>query len=199
MDPCRHLMFMSESPAWIDIATDFAIPLIAERGLGALTPAAIAKAARCSRQAIHQRFGSAEALRRSVAARFLGRWERWLDVRVHLYGVAGLLPDSHDAVSWARVWLALSAHAALDSEVATSVAEIHQAERALVGRALTRQGAEESDVSPEVSEGVITTVHAVVGGLRADRCHHGSSYEEVRGTLEAAIGLVGRGYPSVVA
>lgn len=199
MDPCRNLIFEAESPAWIDIATDFGIPLISEGGLEAVTPAAIAKPARCSRQAVHQRLGSAAALRRAVTARFLGRWERWLDVRVHRYGLAGLLPDSDDTVAWGRVWLALSAHAALDSEMATWVSRIHQVERDLVRTALAplvAGGAE--DVSGNF-EGAVAAVHAVVGGTRVHRCHHGSSFEEVRGALEAALELVGRGDPAAVA
>jgi AcrR family transcriptional regulator len=192
-------MFLPESPAWVDIATDFGIPLIAEGGLGAVTPAAIARPARCSRQAVHQRLGSAEALRRSVAARFLGRWERWLDVRVQQYGVDGLLPDSDDALAWARVWLALGAHAVLDTELAAWVVGIHQTERSLVRSALTRKWADELGMSSEFSEDVVATVHAVVGGIRVDRCHHGSSFEEACAVLDAALRLVGQGYLSAVA
>jgi AcrR family transcriptional regulator len=198
VDPCRHLLFATDSVAWIDIATDLGIPLIAEGGFGAITPAAIAKLARCSRQAVHQQLGSAEILRRAVSARFLARWSRWVDVRVYLEGISGLLPDTEEVSSWTRVWLACCAHAVSDSEVATWVADVHATERAVVRSALTRRWA--SDLgSAQVPEGVVATVQSTVTGLRVTRCHLGASVEEACSTLDATLGLVRPESPPAVA
>ena len=198
MDPCRHLMFAPASVAWIDIATDLGIPLIAKGGLGALTPAAIAKPAGCSRQAVHQQLGSAEAMRRAVAARFLARWSRWVDVRAYLEGITGLLPDTEEVTDWVRVWLACCAYTATDTEVARWVADVHASERAVVRSALTRFNS--SDNGPaQIPDGVTATLQATVTGLRVARCHFGAPFEEVRSTLDATLGLVRQEDPPAVA
>lgn len=190
-------MFAPASVAWIDIATDLGTTHRG-RGLGALTPAAIAKPAGCSRQAVHQQLGSAEAMRRAVAARFLARWSRWVDVRAYLDGIAGLLPDTEEVTDWVRVWLACCAYTANDTEVAKWVADVHAIERAVVRSALARFSS--SDTGPaQVPDGVTATVQAAVTGLRVARCHFAVPYEEVRNTLDATLGLLRLEYPPAVA
>jgi AcrR family transcriptional regulator len=199
MDPCRNLMFAPDSAAWIDIATDLGIPLIADGGFGAITPAAIARPARCSRQAVHQQLGSSEALRRSVCARFLARWSRWVDVRAYQDGIAGLLPDTEEVALWTRVWLACCAYAVSDTEVAAWVADVHATERAVVRSALTQRRAVHLGTRPQVPDGAVATVQAAVTGLRLECCQLGASFEEVRRTLDATLALIDRDSPSAVA
>ncbi|HEX6148340.1 TetR family transcriptional regulator C-terminal domain-containing protein [Nocardioides sp.] len=152
MDPLRHLMLAPDSAARIDLVTDLAIPLVAAEGLVAATPRAIAELAGCTRQAVHQWFGDQTGLRHVVANRFTGRWARWAEIRVHHYGVLGLLPDSPDVRDWTRVWLALAEAAGRDQTVAECVA---------AGRAT-----ELDLVRARVGQTTADAVHALVEGLR---------------------------------
>jgi AcrR family transcriptional regulator len=192
-------MFAPASAAWVDIATDLGIPLIADGGFGAITPAAIARPARCSRQAVHQQLGSSEALRRSVCARFLSRWSRWSDVRAYQGGIAALLPDTEEVALWTRAWLACCAHGVSDTQVAAWVSDAHATERAVVRSALTRRWAVHLGTRPQVPDDAVAMVQAAITGLRLECCQFGASYEEVRRTLDATLELVDRDSPSAVA
>jgi AcrR family transcriptional regulator len=152
VDPLEHLMLTPHSAARYDLSTDLAIPLVAAEGLGALTPRAIGELAGCSRQAVHQWFGDQTGLRRAVAARFTSRWVRWTDVRVYLYGVLGLLPDSSTVREWTRVWLSFIEAAPRDSYIADCIA----AGRSREVEVITAQ------LGPTLADGV----HALVEGLR---------------------------------
>lgn len=67
-------MLTPDSPAPVDMATDLTIPVIVARGLPGVTPRVIGEAVGCSRQAVHQWFGSASELQWVVASRFAARW-----------------------------------------------------------------------------------------------------------------------------
>ena len=165
-------MLAPDSPARIDIATDMAIPLISREGFGAVTPAAVARSARCSRQAVHQWFGDQHALRRAVAGRFAARWSRWLTIRTGSHGLPGLLLECDDVGSWCRVWLAMVELAARDEAVGDLVTSLRVREREAVRGALP----------PSVPVG---EAHALLEGLRVQLCHHRPALD-----FEAACALV---------
>lgn len=165
MDAHRHLMLAPDSALREDIATDLGIPILAEGGVAALTPKAVGDRLGCSRQAVHQWFGSQQPLRHVVATRFAARWGRWIHVRVHTGGVAGLLPvgeesDRADVVGWCRAWLALAEHAPRDGSLADLVEGVRCQERQVVARQLA------SD--PQSDR--VALVHGLVEGLRVGLC-----------------------------
>lgn len=170
MDSHRHLMLAPDSALREDIATDIGIAILAEGGVAALTPKAVGDRLGCSRQAVHQWFGSQEPLRHVVATRFSVRWGRWIHARVHSGGVAGLLPvvdepvgvesDRADVVCWCRAWLALAEHAPRDGRLADLVEGVKCQERQAVARQLAGE--------PGCDR--VAMVHALVEGLRVGLC-----------------------------
>lgn len=165
MDSHRHLMLAPDSALRADIATDLGMAVLAEGGVPALTPKAVGDRLGCSRQAVHQWFGSQESLLQVVATRFCVRWERWTRARVHCGGLAGLLPvgedaDRDDVVGWCRVWLALVDHAPRDVRIAGLVDEVRRRDRQEVAGLL----GSDSDSDRAV------LVHALVEGLRLGLC-----------------------------
>src|SRR5690349_5746113 len=69
-------MFTNGSLAKADLATNVAIPLVAEGGWGALTLRSMASAANVTPQAIAAWFPSATAMRVAIAGRYGQRWIR---------------------------------------------------------------------------------------------------------------------------
>jgi AcrR family transcriptional regulator len=188
-------MLTPDSAARIDMATDLAIPVIAERGLRAVTPREIAALAGCSRQAVHQWFGSQEDLRVAVAARFVARWTRWLDVREHVDGLAALLPDCAEVLAWTRAWLALVEAAHRDPQLGRLVDVGRTQERDLVQTALHRVTPRHLDDDRLVP--ATTLVHALVEGLRAQLSHGEprTTWVEAATVLDQTVAAVRSGGP----
>ncbi len=101
---------------------------------------------------MHQWFGDQNGLRRAVAARFTSRWIRWADVRVYMYGVVGLLPDSPSVRDWTRVWLSFIEAATRDSYIGDCIADGRSREVEVISAQLGPMPAD--------------AVHALVEGLR---------------------------------
>ena len=160
MDPQTHLMLRPDSARREDLATDVGLGIVAEGGLAALTPKAVAVRSGCTRQAVHQWFGGHEELRRVVANVFGVRWRRWVEVRVHADGLIGLLPDSEQTVAWCRVWLAVVEHAPRDQRIAAVVDAVRYAEHEVIA----------TDLGCASDSDRVGLVHSVVDGLRLHLC-----------------------------
>ena len=187
----EDLMLAPCSMALVDIATDLSMPVIALRGLSGVTPSAVAEAAGCSRQAVHQWFGSRTDLQRAVAGRFVARWTRWCDARTHSHGPVGLLPDCEQVVAWTRVWLALVETAHRDLPVAEVVGQGRSWERELVARSLRRDGV--------TDRRAVALVHALGQGLRQQLATGGAialGWAEATSLLGVATDAVRPGAPS---
>ncbi len=138
------------------MATDRAIPVIAAGGVAAVTPAGLAKVAKCSRQAVAQWFGSTSDLRAAVVRCFLARWAAWHRSRADGYGITGYLPTDPDDLVFTVVWLAIAAFERHDETVADLLRVHRDAER----EAILRMDA----------EGGPDLVLALVHGLRHAVC-----------------------------
>jgi hypothetical protein len=75
-------MFRDRSLNRGDIATDLAIPLLAEGGWPAMTLAAVAARGNMKRQSVAQWFGNVEATREMVAWQYTRRWLRLLSAQL---------------------------------------------------------------------------------------------------------------------
>ena len=171
MDDLRDLMFAEDSIARADVATDLSIPLVVAGGLSAVTPGAVAVAAKCTRHAVHQWFGGQESLRRAVAARFTARRTHWADVRVHHYGLPGLLPDCDAVVEWERVWLAVVELGLRDPEVADCIGYCRAREVETVTRALRRRLFELVEpTAAEIPASAVTELRALIQGFCVELC-----------------------------
>ena len=156
MDSQRHLMLTPDSVRREDIATDLGLAIIATDGLSALTPQAVGARCGYTRQAVHQWFGGHQELR-WVVANVLGvRWSRWVDVRAHMDGLPGFLPDCDEVLGWCRAWLAVVEHAPRDPRIAAVVDAVRHTERQVIAALLS------SD--PESDR--VVGCHALVEGLR---------------------------------
>lgn len=192
VDPCRHLMLEEHSPASVAMATDLAIPIVADGGITALTPKTIGDRAGCSRQAVHQWFPG-QRLSRVVAVRFLARWRQWVAVRVRCGGVAGLLPEDDEVAAWTRVWLALVELGVRDPEISPLVEETRRWEMDVIRAASTRRcpGTGLTRGGPSSEE--VLALHCLVEGLRLRLCRPGESagaatFDAARQILENAVG-----------
>lgn len=183
MEDFEHLMLAPESVALADIATDLAIPVVAAQGLPALTPQAIAHAARCSRQAVHQWFGSRHELQKAVARRFTARWEIWCQLRVGQYGAVGLLPDSAPVLAWTRVWLALTEAAPRDPDLTVAVR---------AGRAQERAALDSLVREPPGPVRTADLLHALLDGLRWQLVSGapGSGFDDAAAMLNRVLGAL---------
>lgn len=170
-------MLAAYSSAPIDIATDLAIPLLARRGVPGVTPSAVAGAAGCTRQAVHQWFGGQQTLRVAVAGRFVARWSRWMDLRVRGLGPVALLPLDDDELQWTAARLALAEQGRVDPELGPLLAELDALELSAVRASL---GAADEDCA---------IIMAVVGGLRAAECrgHEPLTLDEAQALLQHAL------------
>lgn len=167
MDCYRHLMLTPDSAARIDILTDLGIPIVEAAGLHALTPAAVARPAEMTRQAVSQWVGAGPALRLAFARRFAARWRRWTDVRVYFHGPGGLIPDSPPVREWTRVWLAIE-ECALREPAFADLSRGHDAyEKSLLVRHLQHDIAARHDVAASVLTTSVAPLHALVRGLRS--------------------------------
>lgn len=162
-------MFRDRSLNRAEMATDLAIPLLAEHGWAGLTVAAIAARGNMRRQSVAQWFGNVEAMREQIAWRYARRWLLLLsDQLTVLYGAdspdAGkvaqlLLPKDDDGIVFARIWLSVGEAGRSDTSIgaATTFAEAEQ--HAMVERWL-----------PRAEQRELHAVTALVTGLRAHLC-----------------------------
>ncbi len=160
-------MFRLSSPHKADMATDMAIPLIAESGWSAMTLRALGRAAKISGPAVAAWYGSVERLHEVIAARYGHRWLQLVFLRLPGYhndvGVgeilATLLPADEDEVALTRVWLAIQEAGRTEPRVGAVVAAIESQEEDLLARRLETRS----------DEAMI-----VLRGLRAAMCAPGT-------------------------
>lgn len=191
-------MLEEDSPASVAIATDLAIPVIAEHGMGAVTPKSIADRAGCSRQAVHQWFRG-EPISRVVAARFAARWRQWAAVRVRCEGVAGLLPENDDVATWTRVWLGLVELGGRDPEIASMVEAMRDCEVDLIRSALTWRGKGPGGPPALPPDHEVLAVHCLMEGLRlrlltpveASPAGRAMTFDIAQRILDGAVGTSG--------
>lgn len=196
MDCYRQLMFAPDSAARIDVLADLGIPIVAAAGLHSLTPAAVARPAEMTRQAVSQWCGPGPALRLSFARRFAARWRRWTDARVYFYGPSGLIPDSPPTREWTRVWLAIEECALREPEFADLVRDHDAYETSLLIRHLQRDIFARRDVAVSVLTPTVAPLHALVRGLRSREAAERVAVDETttsrhaqRTVSEAAVAL----------
>ena len=170
-------MFSGGSLAKADLATNLAIPLLAEGGWSALTLRNVARASNVTPQAIAAWFPSVDAMRAAVAGRYGQRWigergclarrrvmERQIsDQSVGLPQVAlALLPQTWLEQVYDGVWLTVVEAARWDEALRSEVAAIEEAERDLVARLLHGLGGRDADRL----ERDVDLVLAIVRGMR---------------------------------
>lgn len=182
-DELRYLprsvtMFSQGTTARAELATNLAIPIVAEGGWGALTQRNLAKAGNVTPQAIAAWFPSVVTMRAAVAARYGDRWirERGYLARTRAGAarsapetptvedvVVALLPHARHEEVFDGIWLTIVEAGRWDAAVGAAVTATHERERELVGDLLDppRQRAVEA-LDPDVD-----LVLTVVRGLRA--------------------------------
>ncbi|TGN63720.1 hypothetical protein EXE59_06955 [Nocardioides eburneiflavus] len=185
--PTTGPMFSRTSPAKADLATDLAIPLLAQGGWSALTLRKMAKAGNVTPPAIAAWFPSVHEMRAAIAQRYGERWlrERGYVARRRLWWPAldetsalptvglpdGVLPRAALALlpaTWLEkvfdgVWLTVVEAGRWDEEIASSVAAVLAAERDLVAELLGGgPGLGQAPLEQDVD-----LVLATVRGLRA--------------------------------
>lgn len=180
-------MFSNGSLAKADLATNVAIPLMAEGGWGALTLRNMASAANVTPQAIAAWFPSVAAMRVAIAERYGLRWVR---ERGHVARrrtsrepvqclspaqvALALLPETWAESMFDRVWLAVVEAGRWDDGVGTAVATIEEQERDLVLRLMTsaeapERPAEDVDLALALTRGVRIARTAAHDPLTAER------------------------------
>jgi hypothetical protein len=183
VDDFHHLMLEPDSASRHAMVTDLGITLVGDRGWSALTPASLGQALGLTRQAVHRWFGDQHTLRLVFARQFCGRWERWIDVRVHAYGFAGLLPRSDQSRRWARVWLALVEQAGRDGDFGAVVRHARRSEAEVLARRLATLAREGHGVALSPTPRFVMSLQAGVEGLRVRACQPGAP-DEVHACLE---------------
>jgi AcrR family transcriptional regulator len=180
-------MFSRTSPAKADLATDLAIPLMAQGGWSALTLRNMAREGNVTPQAIAAWFPSVHAMRVAIARRY---GERWLREREYLArgrswwpegsgptalpavglpdgvlprAALALLPATWLEVVFDGVWLSVVEAGRWDEEISSSVAAVLDAERTLVAELLGGSpGLGQAPLEQDVD-----LVLSIVRGLRA--------------------------------
>ena len=180
--PRSKPMFSLTSPAKAEMATDLAIPLVAEGGWSALTLRNVAAAANVTPQAIAAWFPPVTAMRVAIAERYGARWiqERRAVARrrMLLSGRAGtrdvrayartaqvtlaLLPETWLERVFDGVWLTVVEAGRWDDRIGSSVSAVEEAEHRLVTDLLVEAGATDR----ARTEQEVDLVLAVVRGLR---------------------------------
>lgn len=173
-------MFSGGSLAKADLATNLAIPLLAEGGWPALTLRNVARASNVTPQAIAAWFPSVDVMRAAIAERYGQRWinERSYVARRRMREsrsdpepaalprvAAALLPVTWLEAVFDGVWLTVVEAGRWDEAVGSAVAAVQDAERDLVDELLAgpdRRG----EAQPEHDVDVML---ATVRGLRASR------------------------------
>ncbi len=181
--PRSGAMFSRGSLARAEMATDLAIPIVAEGGWPALTLRTVADAANVTPQAIAAWFPSVGDMRVAVAARYGDRWvrerrhlARRRTARFHSGAGSPTVPDLAVALlpqSWLEevydgIWLSIVEAARWDDALAATVTSVHEREHELV-RDLVEQAASSGPERPEPHQLEVRTelVLALVRGMRA--------------------------------
>jgi AcrR family transcriptional regulator len=180
-------MFSKGSLAKPDLATDVAIPLMAEGGWGALTLRNMASVANVTPQAIAAWFPSVAAMRVAIAERYGQRWIRQRGqvanhriVRAQVESITppqvalALLPETWLETVYDRVWLAVVEAGRWDHGVGLAVATIEEQERDLVFHLMTSAEAperpvEDVDLALALTRGARIARTAVHDPLTAER------------------------------
>ncbi|GAA1446582.1 hypothetical protein GCM10009641_70520 [Mycobacterium cookii] len=193
-------MFSRSSPAKAQMATDLAIPILADGGWPALTLRNVAAAANVTPQAIAAWFPSVAAMRAAVAAVYGDRWIRERDnlartrtfsrdrVRTSSDVAEALLPQSWNEDVYDGIWLTIVEAGRWDETVGAAVATVQDRERDLVRRLLEPSWPDEV----ERLEREVDLVLAAVRGLRASYAPLRSGTTTVRAGSVLA-GLAGAG------
>jgi AcrR family transcriptional regulator len=182
-------MFSGGSLAKADLATNLAIPLMAEGGWSALTLRNISRAANVTPQAIAAWFPSVDAMRAAIAERYGQRWIRersCLARRAIRLPQPDSQPDSETVAvprvalamlpaTWLEdvfdgVWLTVVEAGRWDEAVGSAVAAVQESERDLVDELLA--GADGRD---EVLKHEVDLMLAIVRGLRASRARRSAA------------------------
>jgi AcrR family transcriptional regulator len=176
--PRSTAMFSQGTTARAELATNLAIPIVAEGGWGALTQRNLANAANVTPQAIAAWFPSVGAMRAAVAGRYGDRWirERGYLARTRARAtssapdtptvedvVVALLPQAWHEEVFDGIWLTIVEAGRWDEAVGSAVAATHEREWDLVSDLLDplrRRTVE--DLEPDVD-----LVLTLVRGLRA--------------------------------
>lgn len=173
-------MFSSGGLAKADLATNLAIPLLAEGGWTALTLRTVARAANVTPQAIAAWFPSVGAMRAAIARRYGERWigERSYQAyrRILLAKIDGevidlpqvaraLLPATWVEEAFDGVWLTVVEAGRWDVSVGAAVSAVRQTERDLVADLLSKL----DDPDEERLARDVDLVLAIVQGLRVAR------------------------------
>ena len=189
------------------MATDLAIPLLAEGGWSAVTLRNIATSANVTPQAIAAWFPSVTVMRVAIAERYGQRWIRERGAvarrRMLLSELAGtdvpaharpaqvalaLLPETWLERVFDGVWLTVAEAGRWDDVIRSSVAAVEEAERDLVTDMLVQAGATDR----AQTERDVDLVLALVRGLRvalvltSDRMSVERASELLRAALSGA-------------
>ncbi|QIK76624.1 hypothetical protein [Nocardioides piscis] len=162
-------MFAFTSQAKADMATDLAIPVMAEQGWQAVTLANVGARGNMSKQSVQAWFGGVQPLREQIAWRYARRWTQLLSYQLAgAYNPPGpnaatvakrLLPADEDGIVFARVWLAICEAGRSDAAVGAATVFGEQEQHAMIRRWL-----------PDEQSGAVRALAALVTGLRADLC-----------------------------
>jgi len=194
-------MFSGSSPVKADMATDLAIPLLADGGWSAVTLRTVARAANVTPQAIAAWFPSVNAMRVAIAGRY---GQRWIRERANLAHRRMVRIPRPDAVSAARsqvahallpetwleevfdgVWLTVVEAGRWDEAVGSSVADVQECEHDLVADLLDERLRDVVADPDGRSSDHVDIVLALVRGLRVARTspHGGMSAEQASALL----------------
>jgi AcrR family transcriptional regulator len=201
-------MFSGSSPAKAEMATDLAIPLLAEGGWSAVTLRTVARAANVTPQAIAAWFPSVNAMRVAIAGRYGERWirERSSVAYRRLAGlprpdagsaarsqvVHALLPETWLEEVFDGVWLTVVEAARWDETIGSAVGDVRARERDLVAdllddrmRDLVVDADDPGKPGGWRSDDHVDIVLAVIRGLRVARTspHGGMSAERAADLL----------------
>ena len=170
-------MFSRGSLAKAEMATDLAIPIVAEGGWPALTLRNVARAANVTPQAIAAWFPSVGAMRVAVAARYGDRWicergylARWRTLSARAgaptptvpAAAAALLPQSWLEATYDGIWTSIVEAGRWDEAIGNTVAGVHEQEEDLARGLLDPSGLRR-DTDLEVR---VELTLALVRGLR---------------------------------
>ena len=191
-------MFSKGSLAKPDLATDVAIPLMAEGGWGALTLRNMASVANVTPQAIAAWFPSVAAMRVAIAERYGQRWIRQRGqvalqrlVRAQVESVTppqvalALLPETWLETVYDRVWLAVVEAGRWDAGVGSAVAAIEEQERDLVFHLMT------SAETPERPDEDVELALALTRGVRIARTAVHDPLKTARATAALRVAVSG--------
>lgn len=153
-------MLRPDSASRRDIVTDFAIGLIADEGVGALTVRGLARRIRVTPAGLQHWAGPRREMLVLITATFGRRWQQWMWRRQFRDGALALLPTTHEEVIWTRVWLGLQELGRTEVEVGEVVSAIRAHELDLLTRS-----------EPQLTDDDVVAVLALVDGLRVTLCH----------------------------